>query len=265
MTAKLVTDRATVAYHRAQRKQYATPGLLLPDSLSSAAVFWLAGVASAGWRDDGRSLLLRWPFDKPAQALHAVESWYQLSRLAMAAWGATPLPEQPPKRLELPLNAAAVDQAQASLDKAGLADQAFVLIAPTATGLHRGQVKVWPHFADLIHHLRQHGLAVAYCVPPKEVEQARRNAFGALALPSLPLAAFAALTRAASLVVCNDSGVSHLAAAAGARQLTLFGVTSPARTGPWSPRARCLGKNGQWPTLPAVIEAVLKTIAETRA
>src|SRR5690606_17794302 len=55
-------------------------GLALPDSLSSAAVFRLAGVPSAGYRDDGRSLLLRWPIAKPDAGLHAVQSWYYLTR-----------------------------------------------------------------------------------------------------------------------------------------------------------------------------------------
>lgn len=67
-------------------------------------------------------------------------------------------------------------------------------------------------------------------------------------LPPLPLGAFAALTARAALVICNDSGVSHVAAAAGARELTLFGVTRPGRTGPWSPRAVCVGSETAWPS-----------------
>jgi len=67
-------------------------------------------------------------------------------------------------------------------------------------------------------------------------------------LPPLGLGAFAALTARATLVICNDSGVSHVAAAASARQLTLFGVTQPQRTGPWSPRAVCVGTDQAWPS-----------------
>ena len=66
-------------------------------------------------------------------------------------------------------------------------------------------------------------------------------------LPPLSLGAFAALTARSALVICNDSGVSHVAAAASARQLTLFGVTRPGRTGPWSPRAVCVGAEDAWP------------------
>ena len=256
MSGRLWTDRATVARHRSSHDRH-SPGLLLPDSFSSAAVFRFAGVASAGWRDDGRRALLRWPFDKPSTPTHAVESWYRLGCLAVNAWSGQALADRPAERLNLRLTDQARAQAQCVLEDAGLADQPFVLIAPTATGLHKGKMKVWPHFAELTDRLEQHGLAVAYCVPPSEADQARRHAPGARALPPLPLGAFAALTQAAQLVVCNDSGVSHLAAEAGARQLTLFGVTSPARTGPWSPDAHCLGESGQWPAVIEVVQTAL--------
>lgn len=48
----------------------------------------------------------------------------------------------------------------------------------------------------------------------------------------LDLAELAARMAAASAVVCNDSGPMHLAAAAGARVVAIFGSTDPSRTGP---------------------------------
>jgi len=232
-------------------------GLLLPDSLSSALTFCLAGVASAGYRDDGRSLLLRWPVRKPAQPLHAVESWYFLTYQALSAWQQAPGAVVPPAQLGLRLSEPHHAQAQALLAESGLHTRPFVLIAPTATGLHRGQRKVWPAFDALTRRLQAHGVSVAMCPPPAEVQAARINAPTALCLPSLGLGAFAALAQRAALVVCNDSGVSHLAAAVQARQLTLFGVTDAARTGPWSAQAVCLGKAGHWPALETVFDTVL--------
>lgn len=63
MLGKVGPDRATVGAHRRSLGAAGrhARGLLLPDSLSSALVFRLAGVPSAGYRDDGRSFLLRWP------------------------------------------------------------------------------------------------------------------------------------------------------------------------------------------------------------
>jgi len=244
-------DRAAVAAHRRTLGAGArhARGLLLPDSLSSAAVFRLAGVPSAGYRDDGRSVLLRWPVSKPQAPMHAVQSWYFLTRTALGRWGLPQGAAEPGPALDLPLTGAHRQAAETALRDAGLVDRPLVLIAPTATGLHKGRVKVWPEFDALTRALQADGHAVAMCPPPAEAEQARRNAPTAQVLPPLALGAFAALAARAALVVCNDSGVSHVAAAVGARQLTLFGVTQPTRTGPWSPAATCLGSDGAWPTL----------------
>jgi len=237
-------------------------GLLLPDSLSSALTFRLAGIPAAGYRDEGRSLLLRWPVRKPAQGLHAVESWFFLTRQALAAWR-LPMPEiAPPRQLGLRLHVQHHERARTVLAAHGLVPGGFILIAPTATGLHHGHSKVWPQFDAMTRRLQALGHTVLMCPPPAEQQAARANAPTALCLPSLDVGAFAALSAMAALVVCNDSGVSHLAAAVQARQLTLIGVTDATRTGPWSERAVCLGKNGQWPGLEEVLGRIQELLAK---
>lgn len=52
-----------------------------------------------------------------------------------------------------------------------------------------------------------------------------------------PITDVAALLKRADLVVCNDTGVMHVAAAAGARVLAVFGPTDPFR---WAPRCKNL-------------------------
>jgi len=140
------------------------------------------------------------------------------------------------------------------LTRYALDGQALVLLAPTATGLHRGQVKVWPHFEQLAQALKQAGYQPVICPPANEQAQAVRACPSALLLDPLPIRGFCALAKLCALVVCNDSGVSHLASAVGAEQITLFGVTDPATTRPWSDRARLLGSQGQWPSLDQVNE-----------
>lgn len=265
MTGQWRADRRAVAAFKAMHKHtgYNSPvGLLLPDSLSSALVFRLAGIACAGYRDDGRSLLLRWPINKPRPRPHAVESWYGLTRTAIMQWrfGQPAMPAPP--SLSLPLRPEARQQALNALDEAGLTGRSFVLIAPTATGLHKGQIKVWPHFAALTQRLQATGLTVVMCPPPNEREAALANAPDAICLPAMPLDAFVALTQTAALVICNDSGVSHLAAAGDALQITLFGVTHRERTGPWSERAVCLGEMGRWPELDNVAEKAISLAAQ---
>lgn len=250
MRGRLKDDYRTLREHRRQwgAASRHVRGLTLPDSLSSAAVFRLSGIPAAGYRDDGRSLLLRWPIAKPDVSLHAVQSWYHLTRSALQHWALPAGDAHPRPTLNLPLTPAHETAADELLAQTQLADRPFVLIAPTATGLHKGKVKVWPHFDTLVRTLQSQGHIVVMCPPPAEVDEAQRNAPTARLLPAISLGAFAALTTRAALVVCNDSGVSHVSAAVNAAQLTLFGVTSPGRTRPWSPRAICLGSDGNWPT-----------------
>lgn len=126
-------------------------------------MFRLAGVPSAGYRDDGRSFLLRWPVAKPEAALHAVQSWHHLTREALGRWGLPTGPAEPAPTLDLPLTPAHENAAALALEAAGLAGQRFVLIAPTATGLHKGKVKVWPEFDTLTRALQARGHTVVMC------------------------------------------------------------------------------------------------------
>ena len=258
-------DRAAVAASRRalEHKGRGARGLLIPDSLSSALAFRLAGLPCAGFRDEGRSLLLRWPIAKPDPALHTVQAWHYLARAALQRWSLPIAEKTPGPGLDLPLTGAHIKTAQALLRARDLEDRPYVLIAPTAVGLHRGRVKVWPHFDALTRSLQAAGHAVVMCPPPAEADQARANAPTAMLLPPLGLGAYAALAARAQLVICNDSGVSHIAAAVGARQLTLFGVTQAGRTGPWSPRAHGLGSDLAWPEMNAVRSQVDALLAES--
>src|SRR5690606_24347371 len=140
-------------------------GLLLPDSLSSAMVFSFGGIPSAGYRDDGRSLILRWPVPKPTTELHAVESWYHLTLQALRRWGCPAPAPRPASQLGLRLTDKRRAAAARALEEAGLAEGDFVLIAATATGQHKGRVKVWPHSGELVRRLQQAGHTVAMCPP----------------------------------------------------------------------------------------------------
>lgn len=254
LTGHLCRDARAIKKHRQQHKQLDAKGLIIPDSFSSAFVFWWARIPAAGVRDEGRSFLLRWPFDKPRHNQHTVHYWYSLAQQAMQLWQ-TPIPALSGQQLKLrlpPLNHSLLPQ-QCPPNKS-------VLIAPTATGKHKGQVKVWPYFEQLTQALQAHGIHVLMCPPPNEIKQAQANAPSAQRLDPLPIDQFAQLCQQVGLVVCNDSGVSHVAAAAQATQITLFGVTSAHLTGPWSQHAYCLGTMGRWPSLDEVLAHCLSLL-----
>jgi ADP-heptose:LPS heptosyltransferase len=63
---------------------------------------------------------------------------------------------------------------------------------------------------------------------------------GTLALPEV-----AAVLRHAALYLGNDSGLMHLAAAAGAPTLGLFGQSDPREYGPAGPRAAFVQADGE--------------------
>ncbi len=264
MTDSMLGNRQAVKLFLSEHPNYRR-GLLFPDSLSSALSFRLAGLKSAGWRDDGRSLLLSWGFKKPSSTGHAVESWLELTKLTLKAWGLDCSDHVPASRLKLPIAKHHEQAATAALKEVGLNSGGFVLIAPTATGRHKGQAKVWPHFDALTRVLQNNKINVAMCPPDEEVDSAFRTTPTATQIRPIELGAFCALTRHATLVICNDSGVSHLCAAAGAKQLTLFGVTDPARTGPWNPDAMVLGSDNRWPQLAETLARVQHVLSTTKA
>jgi len=275
-------------------------GLSFPDSFSSALIFYLTGIPTLGYRDDGRSWLLKWPIEKLSEPLHAVEKWFYLADMGVKTWQQLSNLQNPtytkasrqdlltkqkinigqvdsrsndinsarsntsnkiqfdelPQSIYISLQATQFVQAQLLLKQVHIVNQPYILIAPTATGQHRGQVKIWPHFAQLTRTLQQQGLTVVACPPQHEQAQALEHSPTVTLLQPTDLGTFGALAQVASLVICNDSGVSHIAAAVGANQITLFGVTDPKHTGPWSNGALCLGQTGQWPSLEEVLQAV---------
>ncbi len=242
--------------HWRQKHPYHQRALLMPDSFSSALTFRLAGFKSVGWRDDGRSLLLKWPQTKPTEKIHAVEAWFELTKRALHCWGRDTSKANLKESLHLPITNEHKQSAAAALREANLKIGEFVLIAPTASGKHHGQNKVWPHFDALARILQNNRVNVAMCPPLDEQAQANRTAPTVDIIRPLDLGAFCALTNMAKLVICNDSGVAHLCAAAEAKQLTLFGVTDIARTRPWTHKSCNMGSFGQWPTAGEVVTRV---------
>jgi heptosyltransferase-2 len=234
-------------------------GLVMPNSFGSALMFALAGVPSAGLATASRRLLLRWPSPEPSEC-HEVERFYGAALAALRAWGLPTDRPVPPPELQLPLTPGQISAALA-VRRAGGVGERYALLAPVATGLHRGRSKHWDHFGQLVPALRERGLVPVAAPPPAEVDAVRAALPGVALLPPVPLGAFAALAASAGVVIANDSGTSHIAAAVGARQVTIFGVTDRRRTGPWSARAMCVGENGRWPEVPEVVDAIDEALA----
>jgi heptosyltransferase-2 len=232
-------------------------GLLLTNSLSSAAAFRLAGVAALGHRGDGRSLLLGRSLPRPS-GLHEVEVFWRLACEAADWIGLPALPKGAPASLGLQLTPEHQASALAALRQAGIEGppNRLIVLGPLSVGTTGGQSKRWSGFAELARQLADRGIVTVTCPGPGEEAAVMTAAPCAIPLPGLGLGAYAALCRLASLTVANDSGPMHLAAAVDAPVIGIFGPSRPARTRPWGAQSTWLGGDGVWPDLDTVMVQV---------
>ena len=214
---------------------------VLPNSLKSALVPFMAGIPRRiGFIGESRYGLInvRHTLDKAALPL-MVERFAQL---AEAPGAALPKPIFYPK-----IRSTAADQLK-TLTELGLERPArIVAFCP---GAEYGPAKRWPaaHFASLAKSLAERGYAIWLFGSPKdhavaeEISQLApglcRNLCG-----STSLGQAVDLLAMTDLVVCNDSGLMHVAAALDRPLVTLYGSSSPGFTPPLSDQADILSLN----------------------
>ena len=195
--------------------------VLLPNSFRSALTARLAGVPTRfGYATDGRGWLLTHKARPPAGVTPTLR--YYLGLLEPLD-----LPEAG-RRMELGVTDAERETADRVLE--GLDE--FVLLNP---GASFGASKLWPpeHYAALADRFE---VPVAASVAPPErpiVVEINRHASRPvidLSARGLSLGAVKEVCRRARLVVTNDTGTRHVAAAMGRPLVTLFGPTDPRRT-----------------------------------
>jgi heptosyltransferase-2 len=234
-------------------------GLLFPNSFSSALLFSIGRVRNAGFPTDGRRFLLDKVVEEPG-TMHEVERFFRLAHGAIKAWGGTPAWDSVPEELGMRLLARHEAAARNLMAEHDIPEN-FALLAPIARGLHHGKEKQWKHFNELCGPLRDMGIEPIVFPSVREEEANHAACPNARILPPTTLGNYAALAKRARIVIANDSGISHVAAAVSANQITLLGVTNPARTRPWNSKALCLGNNTDgWPSLQQVLCAIKQDV-----
>jgi lipopolysaccharide heptosyltransferase II len=164
-------------------------------------------------------------------SLHSVEQ-----QLALIGWTGVPVTDRPPTRL------AVTDRALLSISEklraAGWEDEdnPFAVIHPAAAF----DTKQWAteNFARVAEDLAARGLTTIAIVSSKEKQavkslmmQTSRRVIG---LSDLSLPEVTALASRARLFVGNDSGIAHIAAAAGAPCVVIFGSSNVLHWRPWT-------------------------------
>jgi len=203
------------------RRAHLTRGVLLTPSFSSALMFRLGGVrARRGTDTDGRTVLLTSVVER---------ALLELNHRATAYWllvcGDLP-GERPEPVLAVPESLRA--QARTLMRAHG------PLIGICAGS--NAPSRTWPaeRFAAVTRALAAQGARVVVFGAAGERERTRAVA-GDVAIDMggrTPLPLLAASLAECSVVISNDSGPLHLAAAVGARTVSVWGAGDPSRTGP---------------------------------
>lgn len=217
--------------------------ILLQNAFQAALIAWLARVpVRAGFACDGRRLLLTHAVPRRGRVRRVHQSSYYLHLLhGLGLVDRHPPAGGVPARLEpLPADAA---WAEEFLARQGLAGARLLGLAP---GAAYGPAKRWPaeRFAAAARELVQsEGFAAVLLFGSGGERQACAQVQEGLSdLQVLDLAGATTLGQAMALLarlgllVSNDSGLMHLAAALGVPTLAVFGSTDPGATAPLGPR-----------------------------
>ncbi len=212
--------------------------VVLPNSWKSALIPWFAGIPQRrGFRGEARWGLLNDLRRLDEAALPQMVQ--RFAALALPAGAALPDPLPPPA-----LRTSTAGQGQL-LARLGLdAEQPAVAFCP---GAEYGPAKRWPeaHYAELARMLAARGFAVWLVGSPRDHAVAETIAQqagdGCINLCGrTDIAEAADLLGAARLVVSNDSGLMHVAAAVGRPVVALYGSSSPKFTPPLGRDTRIL-------------------------
>jgi heptosyltransferase II len=235
--------------------------LALPFSFSSALEMWLAGLHSVGYAHEGRGILLSQSIHREP-GLHELEAYWKLA-LPFLPKGST-LPQPP---LSIGYVIAQQDEVAAqALRLAHRVAPRYVVLCPFAGGTFSKQPKTWPQFAALAHDLVRQGIQVVLCPGPGEIEQARQQYPGCMILDSVPLGTYAALIKGALMMVSNDTGPGHLAAAVGVTTLSVLGPTVAQQWGAWGANVHTIQGDGHtWPDIDRVIAIVRRHLTPAPA
>jgi len=222
---------------RSMRTRRFDLGVLLPNSFESALAMFLGRVAMRlGYATDGRRLLLTdpvSPLDQPRHQLH-----YYLGLLKSLSITV----ERP--SIEISATAEERMDARRLLDEAGISSkERFLVINP---GAAYGSAKRWheQRFAELGDRLTKQ-LSMRAAIVGSLNEKAVANEIRSLMkVPAVVLTGKTSLESLigvlseCSLMVTNDSGPMHIAAALGTPTIAVFGPTDESVTGPFGPRTR---------------------------
>jgi heptosyltransferase II len=231
--------------------------LVLPTSFSAALEMRLAGLNAVGYDHEARGLLLRRAVARDRDPRHELVGYWNLACRFLGITAA------PPASIDLATAPADQAAADALLAQQGV-DSRFVVVCPFAGGLVDKQEKTWPLFPDFTRELLRAGHTVLACPGPGEEGIITEGHPGVLMLPGVKMGVYGGLLRRSALVVSNDTGPGHLAAAVGAPLVSVLGPTQPGQWAPWGPNVQMVRRWPGWPQLDEVLRAFEGRMAQAQ-
>jgi heptosyltransferase-2 len=226
--------------------------LLFTNSFSSALIPRMASKRTMGYGQDCRSLLLSHCLTKPTTT-HETEVFLHLAQQAIKQWydphaSFSDLPAIP----SLTLFEEERQHARHLLNDYQVSER-FIVLCPFAQGLTKEKKsKKWPLWQELAIKLQAFNPII--CPGPNEINEARTYFPQVQLIENTKLNTYAGILSLADLVITNDSGPMHIAAALNRPTFALFGTTDPNRCAPL--KANVLGGLGAWPDLYRVFNAI---------
>ena len=220
------------------KKQWFDTALILPVSFSSAFLAFAAGIPiRIGWSGEGRDLFLTHVIERPDERKkHLVLEYIELIRRAFGKTAA-----KGTVRLSAPRLSGALKETR-RLFKRIPKQKSWIALAPGAT---YGPSKRWPlaQWAQLVKCLLAEKKISLLILGGKEeagyleplvqsIPQAQKHRVLSLVGQTTPLQ-LAAVLKQCRLLITNDTGPMHVAAAVGTPTVALFGSSSPVWTGPF--------------------------------
>jgi heptosyltransferase II len=224
--------------------------ILFQNAFESAFTAWLARIPlRAGYPTDlrGPLLTMKVPLTDEIRRKHQVFYYLAITDYLRGLFS-----DEPPEAIERPdcsvtLDETSLGSARELLASAGVnQDAPLFCLCP---GSVNSEAKRWPaesfsRLADLI--VEQMAAQVVFLGAPQEqsliqgiLAGMRKGRAASLAGRGDMIGSMAVMSLS-QLVVSNDTGSAHLAVAAGARVLTVFGPTSAGATAPYGPTAHIL-------------------------
>jgi heptosyltransferase-2 len=243
--------RAVWADAREWRSRRFDLAVILPNSFAPALSAALARVPfRVGYATQGRAALLTHPLPVPEWRGHRHEVFYYLNIIAgleRLLRGSSDIEAREPDS-SLAVNGDARREALALLRESGGGDsRPLVALCPGSTN---SRAKRWPseRFASLADMLAERAGAQVFLIGAREEldisEEVARLAHHRphILTGRTNLAQTAALLSAADLLLTNDTGPAHVAAAVGCPVVVIFGPTNPETTRPFSTLAEVVRK-----------------------